>query len=292
VEALFSRDVLRTNDSIIAIDVQEVVAGKEAFGGGRLRARVENGRVEVAPLEINVPGGTGTLTFAYEPGEGVVAADARLHIDRFDYGRVARRTRPDTDVAGTFSLDAEITGRAPRLADLLETGTGRIDFAVWPVRMHAGVFDLWATNVLSALLPAVDADASRINCAVGQFDLRDGALTSVRMLIDTTHTRAQGTATANFNDETIRVRLVPRAKVPQFFVLATPIEVNGTFDDFETGVRTGDVLETVIRWLTSIVVVPIQKLIAVRPPADGNDVCVDVARPPAVPSPPIARSPN
>jgi uncharacterized protein involved in outer membrane biogenesis len=147
--------------------------------------------------------------------------------------------------------------------------------------LHAGVFDLWATNVFLAVLPAMQADVTKVNCAIGEFDLRDGVLTSRRVLIDTTNTRAQGSAIANLPGNAIEARLVPQSKVPQFFTLATPIEVTGTLSDFGVKVRPGDVFATVARWASSLVVVPIRKLTETPPPADGSDVCNAPFRAPA-----------
>jgi hypothetical protein len=71
---------------------------------------------------------------------------------------------------------------------------------------------------------------------------------------------------------------VPRPKVPQFFSLATPIEVSGTFEDYRFSVRRSDAFGTAARWVASPVVVPIQRLVGERIPADGRDVCANPGR--------------
>jgi uncharacterized protein involved in outer membrane biogenesis len=140
--------------------------------------------------------------------------------------------------------------------------------------MQAGIFDLWAVNVLVALVPAVDpGNASKINCAVGRFDLDDGKLVDRLILLDTSRMRVTGKGAANFSDETLDLRMRPQAKKAQFLSLATPIRVSGTFDDFKIGVSPGDILETVGRLATSIIWVPLQKLAGKKLPADGADVC-------------------
>ena len=69
------------------------------------------------------------------------------------------------------------------------------------------------------------------------------------------------------------MRLVPDAKEAQLLSLETPIEVSGHFDDFELGVAFEDLLGTIVRVLTGIVVVPIERLVTGPVPADGDAAC-------------------
>lgn len=141
--------------------------------------------------------------------------------------------------------------------------------------------DLWAVNLFLALLPAVDPAAeSKVNCAIGRFDLRDGKLTQDQILLDTSRMRVGGKGSVDFGTEALYFRLVPTAKTPQFFSLATPIEVNGTITNFKIGVSGSDVLETAARLFTSVIVVPLQKLVQRGVPRDGSDVCVSALHAP------------
>jgi uncharacterized protein involved in outer membrane biogenesis len=221
-----------------------------------------------------MPGGSATLRLGYVPTATDVSVDLKLQAERFDYGVLARRLKPGTDLSGEFSLDVEVASRTGHLSDILEHGNGRIDFAVWPRNMKSGVFDLWAVNVLVALVPAVDpASASRINCAIGRFQLTDGRLRERAIIMDTTRMRVTGRGSADFHDESVHLRLQPRAKKAQFLSLATPVEVHGRFGDFKVGVSAGDVLGSVGRFATSIFWVPLQRLVSQPLPADGRDVC-------------------
>jgi uncharacterized protein involved in outer membrane biogenesis len=168
-----------------------------------------------------------------------------------------------------------VASRAPRLSEILKHGKGKIEFAVWPENLKAGVFDMWAVNVLVALLPTINPDnASKINCAIGRFTLDNGKLTQRQLVVDTTKMRVSGNTAINFADEKILIRLQPQAKTSQFLSLAIPIEVKGNFTKFSVGPNAGDVMESVVRMATSIIWVPIKKLFEEKVPEDGSDVCV------------------
>ncbi len=273
-QRLLSPDMLRRQDVLLEVEVQQVLSGNDKLGAGKLQARLENGRADIGPIELNVPGGAAKLHLGYEPTDQDVKVDLRIDVKKFDYGVLARRLKPGTDLRGTFSLEMDVDSRARYLSDILRHGTGRIEFAVWPQNMKSGVFDLWAVNVLVALVPAVDPDkASKVNCAIGRFDLSDGKLVDKTILLDTSRMRVTGTGKADFARENFSLRMRPQAKSAQFLSLATPVRVSGPFNNFKISVAPGDIFETVARLATSIVWVPLQKLTGKKLPADGGDVC-------------------
>jgi AsmA family protein len=281
-QKLLSPEVLRKLDAKLDVEVAEVLSGQDQLGSGALRAQLVDGRFALDPAEVIVPGGSAWLAFTYEPSETDVHVATSIRIDRFDYGILARRIKPDTDMQGLFSVRMDLDSRPPTLDAVMPHANGRVDFAVWPRNLKAGIFDLWAVNLLVALVPAVDPAAeSKVNCVVGRFDLRQGELTHDAILLDTSRMRVNGQGRVDFDTEALSFRLVPTAKSPQFFSLATPVGVNGTITDFKIGVSGSDLVETTARLFTSVIVVPLQKLTGRSLPRDGSDVCTDVIRPDA-----------
>jgi uncharacterized protein involved in outer membrane biogenesis len=274
VEQLLSREMLRRQDARLVVRVEQVLSGRDVLGNGQLDATLQNGRAVIGPAVVNTPGGTAMVRLDYEPGEKNVALNLRAAASNFDYGILARRIDKQSDMAGTFDLDVDVSARAKNVSELLRNGKGHIDFAVWPQNMKSGLLDIWAVNVLMALLPAVDASQeSVVNCAIGQFTLRDGKLSQKNILIDTTRMRVSGKGHADFTTEQLQFYMRPRSKTPQFLSFPLPVEVSGSFTDFSVGVRPGDVLETAGQFATSVIWVPLQSLFGTAVPADGHDVC-------------------
>ncbi len=274
VEGLLSRQTLRNHQATLSVEVDRVLSGADALGGGKLQARLADGRAVIAPVSVQMPGGSASLSLSYEPGEHDVLADLKITAERFDYGVLGRRLKPDADLSGRFSLNVDVRSRAPKLSEVLRHGSGTLEFAVWPQDMKAGVFDLWAVNLFLALLPTIDPkNESRVNCAIGRFALNEGKLTQKKLVIDTSKVRVTGHTAIDLAKEQLHMRLQPQAKTAQFLSLATPLEVKGSFSDYSIGPTAGDVFETVLRMATSIVWVPIQRLFSDKVPEDGGDVC-------------------
>jgi uncharacterized protein involved in outer membrane biogenesis len=273
-QRLLSPEVLGRQDAFLSVRVDQVLSGADKLGSGELQAKLQDGRADIGPIEVQIPGGSARLAIGYQPTESDVQVDLRLLVRKFDYGILARRIKPDTDLRGIFSANVDVTSRARYLSEVLRHGSGEIDFAIWPQNMKSGIFDLWAVNVLVALVPAVDpGKESHVNCAIGRFSLKDGQLAERSIVLDTTRMRVLGAGSADFKSEKISLRLQPASKSAQFFSLATPVQVTGTFTDFKIGVSPGDVAETVGRLATSIFWVPLQKMFGKKIPPDGADVC-------------------
>jgi uncharacterized protein involved in outer membrane biogenesis len=277
IQGLLSPATLKKIDASLSVKVERVMSGKDGLGNGDLVVRLHEGRADIGPIKVEMPGGSAVWSLAYEPTDRDVMARLKIDVDNFDYGVLGRRMKPDTDIDGRFTLHANVSSRAPRLSQILRHGTGQIDFAVWPKNLRSGVFDMWAVNVLTALLPTINPNnESKVNCAVGRFGLDNGKLSQRALVIDTSQMRVTGNTSVDFVDEKLNIRLQPQAKTAQFLSLATPIEVSGSFSKFQVGVRPGDVVETVVRLATSIIWVPIKKIFSEKVPADGSDVCMSL----------------
>ncbi len=274
VQQILSPQALRRQNASLDVRVEHVISGKDVLGEGELQATIDGGRVVLGPLAVHTPGGSATVRLGYKPGDTSVGARLRIDIENFDYGILARHLDPDTEMSGIFSLDVDLHAHAGRISELLRHGQGHIDFAVWPENLKSGLLDVWAVNVLMALLPAVDsAHTSKVNCAIGRFILNDGQLSEKTILIDTSRMRVTGKGKVDFSVEDVRVNLQPHAKTPQFLSFAVPIQLSGKFNDFHVGVDATDVLETVAQLATSVIWVPIESLFGKKTPADGRDVC-------------------
>jgi len=274
IDALLSRDAMTLIDAVFALDVATVRLGKEELGGGSLGVTLDDGRLDVKPVHLNIPGGALDMSLAIAPGEADVFASMRTEIDHFDYGVLARRAKSGTDMGGHISLDMAIESRADKPEHLMRNANGHMLLGIWPDAIEADVFELWTVNLLLAIMPTVDdGPRSKVNCVVAGLEFRDGVATQTALFMDTTNMQVGGKVKADFKTEKIDVYMAPRAKDAQFFSAATPVQVDGSFADFGVGPAPGALMGTVIRMLTSIVTVPVQRLFQQEIPEDGEAAC-------------------
>jgi hypothetical protein len=273
--ALLSPEVMQRVNARLSVRVGEVRSGADRLGSAQLVAKLEKGRFSLDPLELSVPGGSLRSTAVLHPTAKRVSGEVTTRVDRFDYGILARRADPETEMRGLFALDLALRSSAPSVETFMAHAGGHLDFAVFPEEFEAGIIDLWAVNLISAVLPTLESgDASKINCVVGLFDMNEGRMKQQSILVDTSRMSVTGKAEVDFRTQRVKVELAPSPKKPEFFNLATPIQVDGTFSDFGVGVKPEDLLGTVIRFVTSIVHVPLQRIFLGVRPADDIEGCL------------------
>jgi len=261
-------------DGRLAVRVDHVLSGDDELGHSELVVTLENGRLRVAPLNLALPGGEFLLELDYAYSGSDVSARIRALAEQLEYGILARRADPQAEMGGLLTLDLDIESRVPSGEDLLAHASGRLDFMAFPHDRSADVIDLWATSLLWALLPRLDSQPrSVINCLVARFDLDDGLMRERALLLDTTGMVVRGAATIDFKKRQMEAVFGPQSKRPSLFALQTPVAVRGSFEDFQIGVAMEDVLRTFIRFVTSVVVVPIQRIFVGGLPADGVATC-------------------
>ncbi len=271
--ALLDPEVMRLIDARLRVRVDDVVSGDESLGGGELRAELANGRVQIDPLRVDVPGGTLRLKASLQADATHTVARIEFETEHFDVGVLARRTAPDSTMGGILDVDMLVEADSPDPNNLMAYADGRLDVSLRPVNLEAGLIDLWAVNLVASVLPVVSGGDSNVNCVVAVLDLEDGIMTSRSILIDTSRIQVGGRASVDFHEQRVSALLQPRPKRPQFFSLGTPVKVDGDFEDFGVGVSALDLAGTAVRMVTDLATYP-ARLLFIRPlPKDGEEAC-------------------
>ncbi len=273
---VLSPEVMRSLDAQLKVTVDEVRSGQDHLGRGTLTATLGDGRLSVEPLTLDVPGGLVDLDFAITPGAGSVKFEAAARIDRLDYGILARRIDPQSQTGGEISVDLDLKTRGPDLNGIMQGANGHLAFGIWPRDLNAGVFDLWAVNVITALAKEVDNDkASKVNCVIASFQIDDGMMQDRVVFADTSRMQVEGMARVDFKQRTLSVRAAPKAKRPEFFSVAVPIGLSGQLEDFGVNINPLELTGQAISFVTSPLHVPLRRIFKKRKPADGDQACAE-----------------
>jgi uncharacterized protein involved in outer membrane biogenesis len=263
VRSVLSAEVLNSFDASVDIRIDQVRSGGDKLGAGKMKLTVENGQLRIEPLDLSVPGGSVNLGFRYKPVKENVDLHLKAKVSRFDYGILARRIKPDSPMDGKLFLDIGLDAVAKDLHGLLKTGKGHFDFALLPGNFDATVFDLWAVNLLDSVSKKMDDEPkSVLNCMLARFRLQDGVMKDQLIFMDTTRMSIDGEATIDFNKERITLEASPEAKKPEYFSLAVPVKVSGSFEDWRLKIGAIRTLVAGTSFITSPVHVTLKRLLS------------------------------
>ncbi|RLA42051.1 MAG: hypothetical protein DRR42_23980 [Gammaproteobacteria bacterium] len=77
----------------------------------------------------------------------------------------------------------------------------------------------------------------------------------------------------NFHDKTFHFYLVPKSKKAALISAAVPVEMKGTFEDFDLGVKSGDLTKSVFSNAMNVVFLGIPLIFHETLEVDGSDAC-------------------
>ncbi|OAN11225.1 AsmA protein [Photobacterium jeanii] len=256
------------------LKVNEVRSGKDWLGAGHLRLHLENGILELKPMQVKLPGGNFDMSAKIRAKGDMFDIGLAGNITNFDYGVIARRVDPKTDMGGKISTQFRMTSLANSPDSFMNNADGFIGFAAWPQAFEADLIDLWAVNLTDAIIPSfTDENNSVLNCVAAGLDINKGNIQQRDMLLDTTRIQVNGIFEASYQERAFDLYLRPQSKKAQIFSLQTPIEVHGKFEDFDLSVPLSAIFETSVRFTTSPVISPIRWLIEKPLERDGSATC-------------------
>jgi len=265
--------LLQRLDCTLSVVAEKVESGKDFLGSGELQVTLKEGRINIDPLTLVLPGGGADLTASLKPGTENSEGSLKVLIENFDIGILVRRSQPDSDMGGNVNLNLDVHSTAASMSELLAAGDGYFDFSGKLTNFKSGIIDLWAVNLISAIVSSTKENQSQINCAVGRWSVNNGLLTSDAFFIDTSKIRICAKGNVDLKEESLNVKVVPRAKKAEFFSLATPVKLQGTFSDLNVKLGGGGVLGTAVHMIVSPVSTPLKRLFNDKIPRDGSDVC-------------------
>jgi uncharacterized protein involved in outer membrane biogenesis len=269
---LFSPESLEKLNANITISADKVLSGEDQLGRGKLSAGLKDGRISLDPFNLEIPGGSLAMSMSIKPGRESAEASLQVEVKNFDFGLLARRADPKTNMGGIINIDVTLTASAKDFTELLAHGNGYFDFSANPENLQAGIMDLWAVNVISAIVSQTVKGKSHIEYLVGRWSMKDGYLQPNVFVIDTTQMRICGKGWVDFNTNKLNLQAAPVPKKPEFFSLATPIGVQGDFADFGLSITPGGLISTGIKFAISPLQVPLQTVFEKPIPADGSDL--------------------
>ncbi|PSU86774.1 AsmA protein [Photobacterium kishitanii] len=261
-------------NAVFKLNVGNVRSGKDWLGAGKLDWTLNNGLLTLKPLHIQLPGGDINIDGSVVAKGDKFAIKLNGLIKNFDYGIIARRIDPKTDMHGKISAKFNLSSIANTPESLMNNANGFIGFAAWPKAFQANLIDLWAVSLADAVLPTFTTkDNSVLNCVAGGFNIHNGNMKQRDLLLDTSRIQVHGAFDASYKKRDFNLYLSPQSKKAQIFSLQTPIEVHGTFDKFNLEVPLSAILKTSIRFTTSPVVAPLQWLFEKPIAANSSAEC-------------------
>ena len=264
--------IFTKNNFDIKFDIDELRSDDSLLGRFELLSRSEGDNLEL-DVDISLPGGDIKAGYSVMHLFDGIEYGLDIHADRFEYGGLLRLFDPESKAAGLLYLDTSVTSSAPDQSRLVSNMQGHFDLAVLPKHAKADFLDLWASNIIFAVLPKGDSDGKKMNCMVARFGIENGVMKSTKTFLDSTDIIVRARGNIDLVNRELDLWLAPQAKLEKFLSIQTPLVVTGPFDNPDMGIAPGGFLTTILRMYYGLIYVPWKWLTGERFPTDGIATC-------------------
>ncbi len=261
------------NSLEIRAEVEELRSAGKLLGSAQLQLIVDDDEFQLDPVRIALPGGNVKASYHGNLIDGGYEYALDLNIERLEYGGLLRLLDSDSKARGEVYLDASLVSRTPDAEHAMNHLQGHFDLAVFPEDIEAGFLDLWASNLIFALLPTGENSGKKLNCMVARFDVENGVMKSKNTFLDSTDIIVRARGDIDLAKRQLDLLVAPQAKLEKFLSVSTPIAVTGPFNDYRIGVAPGGFFTTLFRWYYGLIYVPWKRLTGEKFPPDGIATC-------------------
>jgi AsmA family protein len=216
----------------------ERITGMDApFESIATKLDIDNGHIRLAPLQIGIGGGTMKGIVDLNPVDDRVDSDIDLALRGVDIGRLLQSFKLGNG-RGAIDGSIKVTGRGASVSEVLAHGDGEFR-AVMPNGgdISALLVDLLGLEAANSLFAAIGIPTTeQIQCAVVDFQLRQGILASRALEISTTDHVISGGGRIDLSRELVEMTLRTDPKHFTIGKLAAPISIYGPFKHLSYGV--------------------------------------------------------
>lgn len=224
----FALDGLRELDLDLEIRIDQVEGVVLALSAVTVRIILNDGKLELAPLQFSTVGGSARANASLDLGTPSPTWQLDVEGNDLRLGNLWRELEFEVPLSGELDLDLDVeaTGNSPR--ELASSLDGEMGFALQRGQIQTSLFYLTTTNPFRWLgASAASGGHADINCLVARMQLDDGVATTDALVLDTPNAIAAGEGNIDFDDETIDLRIRPSAKRRRIANLTTPFAIAG-----------------------------------------------------------------
>ncbi len=268
-------DLVTTHAFDARLDIEQLWSNGNLLGKAQFGLRLNGDELYIEPIDLTSTSGTVDAEYYRKRTKDGLETGLDVQIEGLEYSGIVRLLNPESDGSGLVYLDMSLFTEGSDLEELPAAWEGDINLAIFPDSIPADILDVWASNLIFALLPKLPGtgDKKKINCLVARFDSENSVLTSRKLLLDTTDILVHGRGSIDLVNQELDLLFSPQAKLERFLSVSAPIKVEGPFNNFKIGVTQGGFVMTLFRWYMGLIYVPYKRLTGEKFPADGIATC-------------------
>ena len=192
--------------------------------------RLKDAVLTLDPLDFGVAGGHLTSTIQLDGRQSPIQAQARVRAKSISFAQLFPSAVVDKTSLGRINGEFNLSGQGSSVGQMLGSANGKLGLVVTggeisKLMMEKAGLHLWEIFELNL----TGDRAIKLRCAVADFDVKSGLMTTEALVFDTEITTIAGTGTIDLKREQLNLTLRQDTKNTSPLALRSPIYVRGSF---------------------------------------------------------------
>ena len=228
----FALDKLRAMDADVRWKAHRINAPKLPLDDMDAHLLLENGVLQLKPLNFGVAGGDIRSDIRMDAREQTIRTRADILAKGLNLGPLLPDVKLAQDAIGKVGGKISLNGSGNSIARMLGSSNGNAAIGMGRGQISNLLMEYAGLDIAEALKFMIRGDRKiPVRCAFGDFSVNNGIMTTRALAFDTTDTIIVGQGTISLRDEMLDLKLRPRPKDRSIFSLRSPLLVSGTFKD-------------------------------------------------------------
>src|SRR2546428_484228 len=194
------------------------------------RIQMRDKVLTLEPFEFGLAGGRIAGTIKMDGQQDPIAGNVYLRVKDLELPKFFPTIKEGQLSAGDINGLIELAGRGDSVGDLLGSANGKVGIYLDGGKISRFIMELVAMDIWGVARVKLKGDDSiDIRCAIADFGVKDGMMTTNAFVFDTQVVNVEGTGSVNLKSEEMDVTLNPHPKDRSVASLNSPLYIRGTF---------------------------------------------------------------
>jgi hypothetical protein len=182
-------DGLHLFNATLDLQIKQLLLPKLALDTIVTKAKLQDGNLTVNPLTASIGGGNMVSRLNVQAKKNMAFVDVNVDIKQMNLGEMLKKLEITKALEGILDLDINLKGQGKSVAELMAGLNGDVVASLGNGNLPTGYLGFFSADLSATLMHIINPfgkkiDNSRINCAVCDFNIKDGMAKSDVIVVD------------------------------------------------------------------------------------------------------------
>jgi uncharacterized protein involved in outer membrane biogenesis len=210
-------DGLHLFNAALDVRIKQMLLPRLAFDNIVTKVRLQDGNLTINPLTAEIGGGRSVNSLNVQAKENMAFVDVNVDIKKMNLGEMLKKLEITQAVEGILDLDINLKGQGKSVAAIMAGLNGDVIASMGEGKIPTGYLDFISADISSTLMRIINPfgkkiDNARINCAVCDFNIKNGMAKSDIIVVDDPQKTLFSRGTINLKTEALDFHIETKPK--------------------------------------------------------------------------------